>query len=197
MSEGTAAAGGEPRRLRAASRAGFAIAALAVVLAPWYRLDDYVPNGWDATWWARLALLASLLGLVLASMPEAGRIRIALAAVAVAAIAFRLAVVPDFGFGFDGLDVPVARRWGLFVALGVSIVATAATAAPSLEELGPQELQVARIAARAEQRRGSLRVPQDGRSPSDQGLSKAGHPLADRTGPHTAGQAALPTEGCC
>ena len=126
MSEGTAAAGGEPRRLRAASRAGFAIAALAVVLAPWYRLDDYVPNGWDATWWARLALLASLLGLVLASMPEAGRIRIALAAVAVAAIAFRLAVVPDFGFGFDGLDVPTERRLGVPLALAGALLALAA-----------------------------------------------------------------------
>jgi hypothetical protein len=68
----------EPRGLRRLSLAGFAIAALAVVLAPWYRLDDYVPNGWDATWWARAALLAALAGLALASA-EAARGRLPLA----------------------------------------------------------------------------------------------------------------------
>jgi hypothetical protein len=37
--------------------------------------------------------------------------------------------VPDFGFGFDGLDVPVERRWGLFVALVGAVVAAAAVGA--------------------------------------------------------------------
>lgn len=119
------------------SRTGFAIAALAVVLAPWYRLDDYVPNGWDATWWARLALLAALAGLALGSAEAArvrlplaprlaARLRLALAAMAVAAIAFRLAVPPDFGFAFDGLDVPTERRLGAPLALAGALLALAA-----------------------------------------------------------------------
>ena len=109
--------------LRNLSRAGFALTALAVVLAPWYRLDDYVPNGWDATWWARLALAGSIAGLALAGVDGAARLRIGLAALAVAAIAFRLAVVPDFGFGFDGLDVPTERRVGAPLALAGALLA--------------------------------------------------------------------------
>jgi hypothetical protein len=119
------------------ARIGFALTGLAVVLAPWYALDDYVPNGWDATWWARVALIASLAGLALASAGAAGvrlpmapeaaaRIRLALAAVAVAAIAFRLAVPPDFGFGFDGLDVPTERRVGAPLALAGALTALVA-----------------------------------------------------------------------
>jgi len=98
------------------NRAAFGLTGLAVVLLPWYRLDDYTPNGWDATWWARLALLAAVAGLALAPF-AAERLRLAMAAVAVAAIAFRLAFPPDFGFAFDGLDVPTERAVGLITEL--------------------------------------------------------------------------------
>jgi hypothetical protein len=108
------------------SRAGFALAALGVVLLPWYRLDDYVPNGWDATWWARIALLAALAGLALSPVERAARVRAGLAAIAVASIAFRLAVPPDFGFAFDGLDVPTERRVGAPVSLAAALTALAA-----------------------------------------------------------------------
>ena len=107
------------------SRAAFAATALAIVLLPWFRLDDYTPNGWDATWWARLALVAALAGLALTAVPGTERIRLGLAAVAAAAIAFRLAVPPDFGFGFDGLDVPTERRIGAPVALATALLALA------------------------------------------------------------------------
>ena len=107
-----------------------AVLALSVVLTPWYALDDYVPNGWDATWWARIALVAALAAAVALRL---GRRREALAliAVALACVAFRAIVVPDFGFSFDGLDVPVARRWGLWLAVAAGVVALGATAAES------------------------------------------------------------------
>ena len=41
--------------MRRLALAAFAVTALAVVLLPWYALDAYEPNGWDATWWARVA----------------------------------------------------------------------------------------------------------------------------------------------
>ena len=108
------------------SRAAFALLGLAVVLLPWYRLDDYTPNGWDATWWARLALLAAVVGLALAHVDELGRVRLAAAAIAVLAVAFRLAVPPDFGFAFDGLEVPTERAPGAPVALAAALLALAA-----------------------------------------------------------------------
>lgn len=111
----------EPRAL--AARLAFAATALAIVLLPWFRLDDYTPNGWDATWWARLALLAVLAGLALTAVPGTERIRVGLAAVTVAAIALRLAIPPDFGFAFDGLDVPTERRIGAPVALATALAA--------------------------------------------------------------------------
>ena len=107
------------------ARAAFAATALATVFLPWFALGEYTPNGWDATWWARLALLASLFGLALASVPGAGRLRVAAAAIAAAAIALRLAIPPDFGFGYDGLDVPTERRIGAPVALATALVALA------------------------------------------------------------------------
>ena len=118
--------GGEPLRsalLRHLARAGFALTALAIVLLPWFALDDHTPNGWDATWWARLALVATLAGLILTQLDTAPRVRLALAAVATAAIAFRLAVPPEFGFGFDGLDVPTERRIGAPIALATAAAA--------------------------------------------------------------------------
>ncbi len=113
------------------ARAGFALTALAVVLAPWYRLGDYTPNGWDATWWARLALLAAVVGLAIAHVEELARVRLAAAAVAVLAIAFRLAVPPDFGFGFDGLEVGTERAVGAPIALAAALLA-----------LGPEALRL-------------------------------------------------------
>jgi hypothetical protein len=103
-----------------------AVLALAVVLTPWYALDDYVPNGWDATWWARIALIAALaaaVGLRTGHRREA----IALLAVALACVAFRAIAPPDFGFSFDGLEVPVERRWGLWLALAAGVVALVAS----------------------------------------------------------------------
>ena len=112
-----------PRNL---ARAGFALTALATVLLPWYRLDDYTPNGWEATDWGKLALVAAVAGLALATTEAAPRARLALAALAATAIAYRLAFPPDFGFDFDGLDVPTERRVGLPVALAAGLLALAA-----------------------------------------------------------------------
>jgi len=112
---------------RALALAALALTALATVLTPWYALDDYMPNGWDATWWGRVAAIAALLAMVALRLQRA-REATALAAVTLACIAFRTIVAPDFGFGFDGLEVPVERQWGLFVALGAAVVATAACA---------------------------------------------------------------------
>jgi hypothetical protein len=116
--------------------AAFAVLGLSVVLLPWYALDDYVPNGWDATWWARVALAAALAGLALASAGRAPRAQLALAAIALAAVVFRLADPPDFGFGFDGLDVPTARRAGPWVAVGAALLALLALA-PELRRERP------------------------------------------------------------
>jgi hypothetical protein len=45
----------------------------------------------------------------------------------VACVAFRAIVTPDFGFSFDGLEVPVERRWGLWLALAAGVVALCAS----------------------------------------------------------------------
>jgi hypothetical protein len=105
---------------------GCALLALAVVLSPWYALDDYVPNGWDATWWARIALVAALAAAVALRLGHR-REAIGLLAVALACVVFRAIVPPDFGFSFDGLDVPVERRWGLWLALVAGIIALGAS----------------------------------------------------------------------
>jgi hypothetical protein len=101
------------------------VLALSVVLTPWYALDDYVPNGWDATWWARGALVAALAG-ALALQFGRRREALALIAAALACVVVRVVAVPDFGFGFDGLNVPVERRWGLWLALAAGAVALVA-----------------------------------------------------------------------
>ena len=106
---------------------GCAVLALAVVLTPWYALDDYLPNGWDATWWARGALVAALAAAV-ALRFRRRREAIALLALAVACVAFRAIVTPDFGFAFDGLTVSVSRQAGCWVALGSSLLALLASA---------------------------------------------------------------------
>ncbi len=114
--------------LRYAALAALAVLGLAVVLAPWFELDTYTPNGWDATWWARGALAAAIVAIVALRI---GRDREAagLAALALACIVFRAIVPPDFGLGFDGLDVPTERSWGLWVALGAALLGFAAAAA--------------------------------------------------------------------
>jgi hypothetical protein len=104
---------------------GSALSALAVVLTPWYALGEYVPNGWDATWWARGAAVAALLAIVALRLGR-DREAAALIVVALGCVVYRVIALPDFGFGFDGLDVPVERRWGLFVALAGALVAAAA-----------------------------------------------------------------------
>jgi hypothetical protein len=115
------------RRLALAALATFAVTALAAVLLPWYALDAYRPNGWDATWFARAAALVAVAGMVAVRL-ERPRVATAIAAAAVALIAYRVAVPPDFGFGFDGLTVPVERLAGCWVALGSSLLALLASA---------------------------------------------------------------------
>jgi hypothetical protein len=114
-------------RTRALAIGAAALVALSVALTPWYALDEYVPNGWDATWWARAAAVAAI-GTAATLRIRRDREAAALAAVALACVAFRTAVLPDFGFAFDGLDVPVERRWGLYLALAAAIVALVASA---------------------------------------------------------------------
>ncbi len=109
--------------MRDLARAGFALSALATVLLPWYALDDYTPNGWDATAWGKVVLVAAVLGLALVSADAAPRARAALAGVMVLAIAYRLALPPDFGFAFDDLDVPTERRVGAPLALAAALLA--------------------------------------------------------------------------
>lgn len=108
---------------RAAAIAATAGLAVAVFIGPWFALFRYTPNGWHATWWARLALLAALINIGLLAYDRLPRTRVALAAIAAAAIALRVIWPPDFGLAFDGLDVPTARRGGIWVALGLALIA--------------------------------------------------------------------------
>jgi hypothetical protein len=108
--------------VRNAAVAASAVLALSVVLLPWYALDAYKPNGWDATWWARAAAIAAIVTIALLRF-GLYRLATAAAAVAVACVAFRVSSPPDFGFGFDGLSVPVERRIGCWVALASSLLA--------------------------------------------------------------------------
>src|SRR5438876_3418645 len=117
-----------PGPLPAAGMAATAGVAVSVFVGPWFALYRYTPNGWHATWWARLALLLAAINLVLMAADLFGRAQVALAALTVAAVALRVVWPPDFGFAFDGLRVPVARRPGVWVALGLALVALALTA---------------------------------------------------------------------
>ena len=116
-----------PGRLRALAIGANAVTALAVVLLPWYELDAYRPNGWDATWWARGAALAALAAIV-ALRADRPRLAAFIAAVSAALIAWRVITPPDFGFAFDGLTVPVRRQAGCWVALASSLLALLASA---------------------------------------------------------------------
>jgi hypothetical protein len=108
--------------LRAFATATAAVLALSVVLLPWYALDAYVPNGWHATWWARAAAAAAIVTIVLLRLGRDRAAAIA-AAIGLACVVLRTAAPPDFGFGFDGLRVPVERRAGCWVALASSALA--------------------------------------------------------------------------
>jgi hypothetical protein len=115
------------------SAAGVAIAAsavlaLSVAFLPWYALDAYEPNGWDATWWARGAAAAALVTIVLLRFRLYAAASVA-AAAALACVLVRVISPPDFGFGFDGLTVPVERRIGCWVALASSSLALLASLA--------------------------------------------------------------------
>jgi hypothetical protein len=113
---------------RALLLAGSAVLALSTVLLPWYELGAYEPNGWDATWMARVALVAALAGIVIARVAPDSRWALWLALAALTAVAVRVAFPPDFGFGFDGLDVPVERAVGCWVALGAAALAVTGAA---------------------------------------------------------------------
>ena len=106
--------------LRVATALAAALLALIALLAPWYALDDYVPNGWDATWWARLAALLAVANVAVLRFTDWRRVPVALAAAALVLVAVRVAWPPDFGFDFDGLTVPVERRAGCWAALLVA-----------------------------------------------------------------------------
>jgi hypothetical protein len=108
--------------VRHAATAASAVLALSVVLLPWYALDSYEPNGWDATWWARAAALAAIACIALLRF-RLYRLATVAALIALACVAFRVIAPPDFGFGFDGLSVPVERRIGCWLALASSLLA--------------------------------------------------------------------------
>ena len=113
--------------LRNAALAALAVLGLTIVLTPWFTLDTYTANGWDATWWARAALAAAVASMV-ALRIRRDREAAALAAVALACVALRAVVPPDFGLAFDGVDVPTERSWGLWVALGAALLGLLAAA---------------------------------------------------------------------
>lgn len=112
---------------RAVAIAANAALALSIVILPWYALGDYVPNGWDATAWLRAALVVAALNL--AAVRAGGAGSAGLAAVALVLVAGRVALPPDFGFDFDGLDVPVERRAGAWIGLAAAVVAVGAALA--------------------------------------------------------------------
>jgi hypothetical protein len=107
--------------------AASAVVALSVAFLPWYALDAYEPNGWDATWWARGAAAAAIATIVLLRF-RLYALATATAAVALACVAMRVIAPPDFGFGFDGLAVPTERRIGCWVALAAASLALMASA---------------------------------------------------------------------
>jgi hypothetical protein len=102
--------------------------ALSVMALPWFALGEYVASGWQATWLARLALLAAVLAAVLLRLggDRWRRAAAALAAVALVLVAFRAALPPDFGFDFGGLEVPTERRFGLWVGMAAAAIAAVA-----------------------------------------------------------------------
>jgi fucose permease len=113
-----------PRAAGLAASAGFAV---SVFVGPWFALFRYTPNGWHATLWARVALLFAVANIVLTALALVSAIRVALAALATAAVAIRLIWPPDFGLAFNGLSVPVERRPGVWISFGLAAAALAFT----------------------------------------------------------------------
>ena len=113
-------------RLRAGVAACAVGLAVAVLFLPWYALGEYVPNGWDATWLARIALVAAVSATLLVRLDGPAAVAAGLWVAALVLVAVRVAIPPDFGFGFDGLDVPVERRAGAWVALATALLGSAA-----------------------------------------------------------------------
>jgi hypothetical protein len=103
-----------------------AVTAIAALFLPWFALDAYEPTGWDATWWARVAVAAAVASMIALRL-DRYRPAAVIAAVSVAAVAWRVIIPPDFGFAFDGLKVPVERQVGCWVALGSSLLALLAS----------------------------------------------------------------------
>lgn len=120
-----------PGPRRAVALAASATLALAVVAVPWFALGDYRPDGWEATAWARGALILALANLVAAQIDERGGGSTPIALAAVVLVGARVAFPPDFGFDFDGLEVGVERLAGAWIALGAAVMALAAAAVPS------------------------------------------------------------------
>jgi len=126
-----------PGLRRAVALAANAVLALAIVLLPWYALGEYRPDGWAATAWARGALILALANLVAAQVDERGGGSTPIALAALALVAVRVALPPDFGFDFDGLEVPVERLAGAWIALGAAVTALAAAALPARRREAP------------------------------------------------------------
>ena len=100
-----------------------AVLVAAIVLLRWYSLDDYDPSGWEASFWLRAALVLTIIAALALRFRVIGPRAFAGAALVVLAmVAFRVALPPDFGFDFDGLDVPVERGPGAWVGLGAAAV---------------------------------------------------------------------------
>lgn len=129
----TAAPGGPAAALRrhasVLSMGASALLAVVILLLPWYALGEYVPNGWDATFWLRVAVVLVILGIL--RVRGGGPPSVPLAATVLALVAFRVALPPDFGFDFDGLEVPVERRAGAYAGLALASVALVAALADS------------------------------------------------------------------
>ena len=109
-------------RARTAAQIAAVGLALVVLFLPWYALGDYVPNGWDATWLTRLALAAAVAATLILRLRGPARVAAALWVLALALVAVRVAFPPDFGFGFDGLQVPVDRRAGCWAGLATALL---------------------------------------------------------------------------
>ena len=118
------------RNAAAGAIAASAVLALSVAFLPWFALGAYEPNGWDATWWARGAAGAAIATILLLRVRLYAIATVA-AALALACVLVRVIAPPDFGFGFDGLTVPVERRIGCWVALASSSLALCLSALPA------------------------------------------------------------------
>ncbi len=113
--------------LRAGAMSASAALAVSVFVGPWFALFRYTPNGWHATSWARVALLFALANVVLTAFSLVPAIRVAVAAIAAAAVAIRLIWPPDFGLAFNGLGVPVDRRPAIWISFALALAALVLT----------------------------------------------------------------------